>query len=74
MKSALFLIARLKAKRISRNRHDRVFLVLVLQPVEPPVQAAFCEQLVVRAALAQLALVHYQYCVGALNGGQPRAR
>ena len=46
------------------------FLVLVLQLVELPVEAAMGEQLLVGAHLAQLALVHDEDGIGALHRGK----
>ncbi len=45
-------------------------LILVLELVELPVKAALGQQLLVRAHLAQLALVHDQDGIGALHGGE----
>ena len=53
-----------------RKRRYRQLLVLVLQLVELPVDAAMGQQLLVRADLADLALVHHDDLVGALNGAE----
>ncbi len=49
---------------------EALFLVFVLQLVQLPINASLRQQFLVRAALPQLRLVHHQYPVGALNGGQ----
>ena len=54
---------------LGRQRAD--LLILVLQLVELPVEAALREQLLVGAHLAQLAFVHHENRVGALDGGEP---
>jgi hypothetical protein len=46
------------------------FLVLVLEAVELPVDAAVREELLVRAVLTELAFVHDEDGVGALHGGE----
>src|ERR1039458_1555199 len=46
------------------------FLVLVLQQVELPIDAAGGQQLLVRAGFAQLAFVQYGDAAGALDGRQ----
>src|ERR1041385_5271256 len=46
------------------------FLVLVLKLIQRPINAAQREQFLVRSALAQLALVHDENPVGALDGGE----
>ena len=46
------------------------FLILVLELVKLPVEAALGEQLLVGAHLAELALVHDEDGVGALDGGE----
>ncbi len=52
-----------------RKRNRRwLLLVLVLQLVELPVDAALGQQLLVRADLAHLALMHHDDLVGALHG------
>jgi len=58
------------AEWFERNRvtASAEFLVAVLELVELPVEAALGEELLVRAALAELALVHHEDGVGALNG------
>ena len=45
-------------------------LVAVLELVELPVEAALGEELLVGAALAELAFVHDEDGVGALDGGE----
>ena len=47
-----------------------LFLVPVLELVELPVEAALGEQFLVGAAFAELALVHDEDGVGALDGGE----
>src|SRR6266702_8864059 len=47
---------------------DAHFLVFVLELVQLPIEAALGEQLLVRAHLAQLALVNHEDRVGALHG------
>jgi len=44
-------------------------VVGVLEFVESPVEAALGEELLVRALLAQLAVVEDEYLAGALDGG-----
>ena len=51
-------------------RVEGVFLVFVLELVELPVEAAVGEQLLVGALLAELAFVHDEDGVGALDGGE----
>src|SRR5579863_10208424 len=53
------------------ERSDSDFLVLVLKLVELPVEPALREQLLMRAHLAELALVHHQYAFSPLHGGEP---
>ena len=50
---------------------DADFLILVLELVELPVEAAVGEQFLVRTHLAELPLVHDEDRVCALNGRQP---
>src|SRR5690349_463808 len=46
-------------------------LVLILQLIQLPVNATRGEKLLVRAALAQMALVHDQDAIGALDSRKP---
>ena len=56
---------------VSAPRPCGAFLVLVLQLVQLPVNPAQRQQLLVRAGFAQLAFVHHQNAVGALDRRQP---
>ena len=53
-----------------RNCADAEFLILVLQLVELPVEAAIGKQFLVRTHLAKLPFVHDENRVGSLDGGQ----
>ena len=50
---------------------NRQFLFLVLQLIQPVVDAALCQQLLMRALLPQPAFMKYQNAVGMLNGAEP---
>src|SRR5207244_11287162 len=63
---------RLRLRREILARIDEaIFLESILFVVELPVPAALDEQLLVRAALDDFALLEHQNLVGALNGRQP---
>ena len=63
------LVAELKAVAQRRVRQRLVARVVgVLEFVETPVEAAAREELLMRAGLAQLAVVEDEYLVGALDG------
>ena len=47
------------------------FLIRVLELVKPPVKPAVCEQLVVRPAFPQLAMMEHDYAVAFLNSRKP---
>ena len=49
---------------------DAQFLVFVLQLVQAVINAALCEEFLVRALLAQAALVKYEDAIGVLYGAQ----
>ena len=63
---------RLRGRRLGRGRREEAgFLILVLELLELPVEAALRQKLLVRTHLAQLAFVHDENGFGALNGGEP---
>ena len=62
------LVVRADRRRRRRSAVRRNLLILVLQLIELVVDAALREQLLVRAHLADLPLMHNDDLVGALNG------
>lgn len=65
-----WMLDRRSDRRRLRGR-DAEFLIFVLELVELPVEAALCEEFLVAAHLAELALVHDENGVCALHGGEP---
>ena len=60
----------LDGHRRGRRHRDAEFLVFVLELVELVVEAALGEELLVGAALAELASVHDEDLVRGLDGGE----
>ena len=65
------LVALIAGNGLSRRLWTSQFLIPILKLVKLPVNATEREEFLVRPGFAQVAFVHYQNSVGALNGGKP---